>query len=76
MKVVQWDDDTVPSVIVVDDGTILVEDSKYEFDLEEGDLIQYLTEIGTSCYIVSLVEKVDDHHIFRSTNICTIEVVA
>lgn len=73
MKIVQWDDDKVPAVVVVDDGTILVEDSMYEYDLEEGDLIQYMTEIGTSLYIVADVAVKWGS---RGIHICTIESAA
>lgn len=59
MKIVQWDDDTVPQVLEVDKyGDVIIEDSKFAFDLEEGDLIQYLTEVGTSLYRVAEVAPI------------------
>lgn len=66
MKIVEWDDDTVPHVLEVDEhGDVVIEDSMFEFDLEEGDLIQYLTEVGTSLYrvaeVVPIVADFDGH---------------
>lgn len=52
MKLVQWDDNSVPPVQVLENGDTMVVDCKYWYDLEIGDQIQYLTEIGTSCYFV------------------------
>lgn len=52
MKIVEWDDDNVPPVEVLADGDGIVADCKYWDNLEVGDLIYYITEVGTSVYHV------------------------
>lgn len=52
MKIVQWTDDDVPPVNTLPNGDGIVADCKFWWNLEQGDLIQYITEVGTSCYLV------------------------
>jgi hypothetical protein len=52
MKLVIWDDDDVPAVEVLPTGDGMVADSKYFYNLEIGDQVQYRSEEGTSCYFV------------------------
>jgi hypothetical protein len=52
MKLVIWDDDCVPPVNRLPNGDGLVADCRYWWNLEIGDMVQYRTEVGTSCYFV------------------------
>lgn len=52
MKLIEWDDDLVPPINVLPNGDGVVADCKYWWNLDVGDQIQYLTELGTSCYFV------------------------
>lgn len=72
MKVVKWDDDTVPYVETDDNGDILVEDSRMLFNLQDQDLVIYQTEVGSTLYqVVNVVrEEWDD-----DTNLVTIKAL-
>lgn len=69
MKVVQWYPKDVPEDIEwTDDGQWCFEDWPTQFDLEEGDMIQMIsnsTQWGTRCYhvinVLSLSEDFDGY---------------
>jgi hypothetical protein len=52
MKIVQIDDSDCPPVDVLPNGDGTFVDCKYWLNLDVGDQVQYLSEVGTSCYFV------------------------
>jgi len=53
MKIIEWDDDSVPPVQSMDNGDLIVVDCRYWYNLEVGDQIQYRNEDRTECYFVT-----------------------
>lgn len=56
MQIVTWDDDNVPPCIALSNGDTQVFDYPGLYAFKVGDQIQYLTEIGVSCYRVMDVQ--------------------
>lgn len=52
MQSVTWDDDNVPPVIALPNGDTQFFDYPGLYAFEIGDQIQYVTEVGVSCYRV------------------------
>jgi hypothetical protein len=76
MKIVEWDDGNLPAIIVLPNETVQVLDTAQDDCLEVGDMIYYLSEIGTSVYRVTEVEPEYDP-VGRKTDLrrVTIEAV-
>lgn len=61
MKIVEWDDDTVPTVDIDDDGNTVLEDSMLFFNLRVGDLVKHMSEVGPSLFHVVEVTPMAYH---------------
>lgn len=76
MKIVEIDGySNVPEMLEMEGGCYLMEDSIWQLNLETGDLIQCLSDFGTMCYYVLLVEPADDQRVGHGLNLCWIESV-
>lgn len=56
MQSVDWDDDTVPDIFVLDNGCAFFYDRPSWYAFEVGDQIVHLSEIGPSAYRVVRVD--------------------
>lgn len=52
MKFIEMDDEIAPRICDTPDGNMYFIDCQFWFNLEVGDMIQYRTVLGTSCYRV------------------------
>ena len=72
MKVVTWTNLDLPEIGYLESEVVMFNDHMTQFDLEEGDLIQHLSdddETGTYCYLVVGVEPDDEQSDYSNMNL-------
>lgn len=74
MKIVEMNaNDALTEWMETGGGCYILEDTVFDHNIEEGDLIQCLSEWGTACYHVLYVEPFDEGHVGHGPNRVWIE---
>ena len=74
MKIVTWDDDADPSIVMADGDVIVILDHPIWDNLEKGDMIQHTNmNFGTSCYFVVKVQETNPAVYERGMKLVTIK---